>query len=65
MAVQGLGHCTFTAGSMSSTPGQGTKIPQASQCGQEEKIETPQEVRCILYHHLSVTNGHPKIYSPI
>ena len=37
LAVQWLGLCTFTAEGTGSTPGQRTKIPQATQCGQKEK----------------------------
>ena len=37
--VQWLGLSAFTAGGLGSTPGQGTKILQAAQCGQEIKIK--------------------------
>ena len=37
LAVQWLGLHTFMAEGAGSTPGQGTKIPQASQCGQNNK----------------------------
>ena len=39
-----LGLYTFTADSLSSIPGQGTKIPQATQHGQKKKkkkVSTP------------------------
>ena len=35
--VQWLGFCASTAEGMSSIPGQGTKIPQATQCSQKKK----------------------------
>jgi len=38
LAAQWLGLCTFTAMTPSPVPGQGTKIPEAEQCGQKEKI---------------------------
>ena len=34
--VQWLGMESFIAGSLGLTPGQGTKIPQAAQCGQKK-----------------------------
>ena len=34
--VQWLGMESFIAGSLGSIPGQGTKIPQAAQCGQKK-----------------------------
>ena len=37
LAVQCLGLCAFTAEGAGSIPGWGTKIPQASRCGQKEK----------------------------
>ena len=38
LAVQRLGLGTFTAEGLGSIPGQGTKIPQATQHGQKIKI---------------------------
>ena len=35
LAAQWLGLCTSTAGGERSIPGQGTKIPQAMQCGDQ------------------------------
>ena len=35
LAAQWLGLCTSTAGRERSIPGQGTKIPQAMQCGDQ------------------------------
>ena len=37
LAVQGLGHCTSTAGGVGSIPGQGTEIPHAARGGQKKK----------------------------
>ena len=37
LAVQWLGLCASTAGGERSIPGQGTKIPQAMQCGNQYK----------------------------
>ena len=37
LAVQWLGLCTSTAGSMGSIPGWGTKMPQAAQHSQKKK----------------------------
>ena len=37
LAVQWLGLHAFTAEGMGSIPGRGTKIPHASQCGQNLK----------------------------
>lgn len=39
LAVQGLGLSDFTAGGLGSTPGWGTKIPQASWCVQKRKVK--------------------------
>lgn len=39
LAVQGLGLSDFTAEAWDSTPGWGTKIPQASWCVQKEKLK--------------------------
>ena len=39
LVVQWLGLCAFTAKGPDSVPGRGTKILQASQCGQEKKQE--------------------------
>ena len=39
LVVQWLGLCAFTAKGPGSTPGQGTKILQAVQCGQNKKTE--------------------------
>ena len=36
--VQWLGFCSFTAESLVQSLGQGTKIPQAAQCGQKQTI---------------------------
>ena len=35
--VQWLGFCTLTAECLGLIPGQGPKIPQASQCSQKKK----------------------------
>ena len=35
LAVQWLGLCAFTAEGLGSIPGEGTKIPQATWCGQK------------------------------
>ena len=40
MTVQWLGLCASTAGGADSIPGQGTKIPQISGCGQENQKTT-------------------------
>ena len=37
LVVQWLGLCAFTAESLGSVPGWGTKIPQAVRCGQKKK----------------------------
>ena len=37
LAGQWLGLCAFTAEGPGSTPGQGSKIPQAAQCRQKVK----------------------------
>ena len=37
LAVQWLGLCTSMAGGTDSVPGQGTKIPHATPCGQKKK----------------------------
>ena len=37
LAVQWFGLCVLTAESPGSIPGPGTKIPQATQCGQKKK----------------------------
>ena len=37
LVVQWLGHHASTAGGADLTPGQGTKIPHAMQCGQKKK----------------------------
>ena len=39
LAVQGLGLSDFTAGGLGSTPGWGTKIPQASWYVQKRKVK--------------------------
>ena len=39
LAVQWLRLCTFTAVGLGSVPGQGTKIPHATWCGQKNKIK--------------------------
>ena len=39
LVVQWLGLCASTAGSTGSTPGQGTKIPQATQRSGKKKKE--------------------------
>ena len=44
LAVQWLGLCAFTAKGPSSSSGWGTKIPQASRCGQK-KIKSPSIVK--------------------
>ena len=36
LVVQGLGLHAFTTEGLNSIPGQGTKIPQAVQCGQDK-----------------------------
>ena len=35
LVVQWLGPCTSNSGGVSSIPGQGTKIPHATECGQK------------------------------
>ena len=40
LVLQWLGFCTFTAEGIGSTPGQGTKIPQASRHDQKKKNPT-------------------------
>ena len=42
LVLQWLGFCTFTAEGIGSTPGQGTKIPQASRHDQKKKKSNKQ-----------------------
>ena len=68
LAVQWLGLCAFTAKGLGSIPGQGTKIPQATRCGQKNpkktKNTTEKKQRLVLgkselsdtYHRDSIIN---------
>ena len=40
LVVQWLGLCALIAKGTGSIPGQGTKIPQATQCGQKNQTKT-------------------------
>ena len=50
LAVQWLGLHASTAGGVGSIPGQGTKIPHASQCGQKKKKK--KYIYIYIYTHI-------------
>ena len=60
LAVQWLGLCTSIAGCMGSIPGQGTKIPQASPCGQKRKIKTREDLNA---NQLGLTDIYRTLFS--
>ena len=59
LAVQWLGLCAFTAEGPGSTPGQGTKIPQAVGCSQTNKQinKKPKMTECHCLQALSTELG--------
>ena len=48
LAVQWLGLCAFTAEGAGSTPGRGTKIPEAMQRGQKKKTKKNKKIKMLV-----------------
>ena len=60
-----LGLCDFTTKGLVSTPGQGTKIPQAMQHSQKKKNYDRRQLDLVLYERISLLSDMIKLpYRP-
>ena len=60
LVAQWLRFCASTIGGVGLIPGQGTKIPHATWCGQKKKEKRKENVHTHTYTHNGILLSHKK-----